>query len=638
MRPQRRIFAFSTITPLTLMLALGGCSKKKEEEKPALAADSAADSAGAPDTPKAAEVPADVAEKIAKVKVPGVELLPHDEGILGHFALPNGSKLLADVRQQLVTPQYQNFLDEAALKSLVSVALDKQGMVAQNMDLGQPMGCAVVDFKTWEKPVSCTFGYQGGVKALLADLGDTGRKADAKGHAAVYELEGQEVFIDDLGSHVAVSGHGDLFEKTKGYLKSDIIDRGGAMVGDLELIAYTGTIWEQYKQEIDGLMAQVEEASNTTPDETGNPKVDAAVKKWLDYNKTSTQKSLDRLSQFDQLSAYINITPTGVRFGFTAIPTPGSEVERDAKMNGGRLVDPAFVKALPASSLMVGAFNANPKMSETPQVKEIQALAIDTWSELAGLDKAAVTASVDAYIKESQALYDGMSGLAVFDEEGATFAAAVVQRLQPGAAARDSWRAWSAKFTPEAVLGKEFTKYVTWEFIPDASKSGDVAVDRWVIRPGAELQAVINEKMDAEAKTLVDQYWGPLALTIDRAETHGNVIFAIAPKGEEAAMARMIAAQGGQGSLADDPGLAAIFGHSEALSGVLGFNVKATMDWLKKFPPVAEELNKVPVALGSDLSDVHFTSLYLPSGVMTFEYVVSQQMIEQIKGLVERAG
>lgn len=636
MRPQRHIFALSTITPLTLMLALGGCSKK-EEEKPA---EVAADPAATTDKPKAAEVPAEVAEKLAKVKVPGVERIAHDEGILGHFAFPNASKLLVDVRQQLVTPQYQNFLDEAALKSLVSVALDKQGMVAQHMDLGQPMGCAVVDFKTWEKPVACTFGYQGGVKALLEDLGETGRKPDAAGHAAVYVLEGEEIYIDGLGNHVAVSAHGDLFEKTKGYLQTDIIDRGGSMVGDLELIAYTGTIWTQYEKEIEGLMAQFNEVSNTTPDETGNKKVDAAVKKWLDYNKASTQKNLGRLAQYDQVSAYINITQTGVRLGFTAIPTAGSEAEKDAKMAGGRLVDPSFVKALPAGSLLVAAFNSNPAATDTAQVKELRTLAVDTWSELAELDKAEVTASVDAYIKESQGLYDGMGGLAVFDQEGATFAATAVQHLQPGAAARDSWKAWSAKFTPEAVLGAEFSKYVTWEFTADASKSGDVAVDRWVIRPGPELQKEIDKKLgeDAEAKALIDQYWGPIALTIDRAETNGSVLFTIAPKGEEAAMARVIAAQGGKGSLADDPGLAAIFGHSPTLSGFMGFNVKATMDWLKKFPPVAQELNKVPVVLGNDLSDIHLTSLYMPSGVMTFEYVFAQPMIEQIKGLIEKAG
>jgi len=618
------------------MLALGGCSKK-EEDKPA---EAAADSAAATDEPKAAEVPADVAAKIAKAKVPGVDRIAHDEGILGHFALPSASKLLVDVREQLVTPQYQNFLDEAALRSLVSVALDQQGMVAQHMDLAQPMGCAIVDFKTWEKPVSCTFGYQGGVKALLEDLGETGRKPDAEGHAAVYVLEGEEIYIDGLGNHVAVSAHGDLFEKTKGYLQADIIDRGGAMVGDLELIAYTGTIWSKYQKEIGDLMALFDEASNTTPDETGNPKVDAAVQKWIEYNKTSTKRSLDRLSQYDQLSAYINITKTGVRFGFTAIPTAGSEAEKDAKLAGGRLIDPAFVKALPAGSLLVAAFNTDPKAIDTAQVKEIRALAIETWSDLAELDKAAVTASVDNYIKESAGLHDGTGGIAVFDQEGATFAAIAVQRLKPGVAARDSWKAWSAKFTPEAVLGAEFSKYVTWEFTADASKSGDVAVDRWVIRPGAEVQKELDKKLaeDPEAKALVDQYWGPLALTIDRAETNGNVIFAIAPKGEEAAMARAIAAQGGKGSLADDPGLAAIFGHSEAISGFMGFNVKATMDWLKKFPPVAAELSKVPVALGNDLSDLHLTSLYLPSGVMTFEYVLAQPMIEQIKGLIEKVG
>jgi len=626
------------LTPFTLVLALGGCSKK-EEEKPA--ADSAADSAAdAHVDAKPAEVSPKVAETIAKAQVPGVERIKHDEGILGHFALPNGSKLLTDVRENLVNPQYQNFLDEAALRSLVSIGLEKRGMVAQNIDLSQPIGCAVVDFKTWKAPVSCTFGYKGGVKALLADLGDPGRKADAGAHAAIYEIEGEEIFIDAIGDFVAVAGHDDLFKKTQGYLKTDIIDRGGAMVGDLEVVAYTNTIWQEYKDEIAELMATFNEASNSAPKETGNPKADAAIEKWLEYNKTSTKRSLDRLSQYDQVAGYINVTKTGLRFGFTAIPTAGSEAEKDAKLAGGRLVDPAFVKALPAGSLMVASFNTDPKAADTAQVHEIRDLAVDTWTDLAGLDNAAAKAAVEAYIKEGQSLYDGLGALAMFDQEGATFAATAVQHLLPGASARDSWKAWSTGFTPKAVLGPEFSKFVTWEFTMDASQSEGVPVDRWVIRPGVELQKKIDEQMakEPEAKQVIDQYWGPIALTIDRAETGGNVVFTIAPKGEAAAMERVLKAQKGEGSLGDDPGLRAIFGHSEAISGFLAVDAKATIGWLKGFPPVAAEMTKLPANIGNDLSDIHLTSLYLPSGVSTFEYVVGQPLIEQIKDIVENGG
>ncbi|HFE44789.1 MAG TPA: hypothetical protein ENJ18_04735, partial [Nannocystis exedens] len=299
MRRQRSILALSTITPLTLALALGGCTKH-EEEKPA--DEAAADSAGK------VEVSAEVAEKLAKTAVPGAIRLDHDaEEVLGHFALPNASKLLADVRQQLVVDQYKSFLDEAGLRSLVSMALEKRGMVAQNIELSQPMGCAVVDFKTWEKPVACTFGYKGGVKALLTDLGDPGRKADSGDHVAIYEIEGEQLFIDSIGNHVVVAAHDDLYKKTKGYLKSDIVDRGGAMIGDFEVVAYTGTIWTRYQKEIEGLLAQFQELSASSPSETGNAKLDAVVKQWTEYNQQSTQKSLERFSQFDQVAFYINV-------------------------------------------------------------------------------------------------------------------------------------------------------------------------------------------------------------------------------------------------------------------------------------------------------------------------------------------
>ncbi len=633
MRPQRSIFALSTISPLTLVLALGGCTKH-EEEKPADQA--AADSAGA-----AAEVPAEVAAKLAKTVVPGAVRLDHDaEEVLGHFALPNASKLLADVRQQLVVDQYKNFLDEAGLRSLVSMALEKRGMVAQNIELSQPMGCAVVDFKTWKNPVSCTFGYKGGVKALLTDLGDVGRKADSGDHVAIYEIEGEQVFIDSLGNHVVIAAHDDLFKKTQGYLKSDIVDRGSAMIGDFEIVAYTGTIWTRYEKDIEGLLKQYEDLSANTPTDTGNAKLDKAMKKWVEYNQTSTKKSLNRLAQFDQVALYINVAEVGVSFGFTAIPTRGTEAEKEAMLAGGRLIDPAFVKTLPAGSWLVAAFNVNPESTETEQVREIRALAIDTWCELAGLDKASVTDSVNAHIKENLGLFDGQGAFALFDQEGASFGLAAVQHLKPGANARELWKTWSGKFTPEAVLGKEFSQYITWEFKTDAADVEGASVDRWVIKPAAKLQAEINKKIaeEPDAKQVIDQYWGPIALTIDRAETGGNVIWVISPKAEESAMRRVLAAQKGEGSLANDPGIEAIFAQNEAIGGLVAFDLKATLGWLSGFPEIADKVAEVQSKLGNNLSDVQLTTLSLPNGVMTFEYLVAQPLIEQVKGMIAAQG
>ncbi|MCA9658458.1 MAG: hypothetical protein KC486_08945 [Myxococcales bacterium] len=635
MRPQR-VIVTTLITPFALALTLGGCTKKEEEKKPE-AADPA--KAGAADPGAKTDGPPSAAEtKVADVSVPGDTRLAHEDEVFGHFALPNTSKLLADVKNQLVNPQYQNFLDEGALRSLVSLSLDKQGMVAQNVDLAAPMGCAVVDFKTYEVPLACTFAYKGGVEVLLKDLGKLGRKPDDGGHAAVYTVEGKDVFVDSLGDHVVVAAHPELFAKTKTYLKTDIIDRGQAMVGDVEIVAYTADIWGKYEKDIQPLLALMDQASST-PEQTGNPKLDAAIKKWAEYNTTSTQQSIARIAQYEQLSLYLSVAPHGVSLGVTMVPTPGSDAEKDGQAYGGRVLDPAFIKALPAGSLMVGAFNSDPKAQDTKQVQEVRDLAIDTWSDLAGLDKAGIKESVLAFQAEGRGLYDGLGAFAVFDQEGATFAALAVQHLRPGVSARESWRAWTTKFTPEAALG-EFSRFVTWEFQADASKAGDVPVDRWVIKPGPELEKEINKKLaeDPEVKKAVDQYWGPIQLTFDRAETNGVVLYVVAPKGEEAAMRRAIAAQQGDGSLGDDPGITAILRRAEGASGLFAFDLKATFDWLKGFPQVAEELNKIPGALGSDLSDIYMTAHYLQSGVSSFEYVVSQPMIEQIKDLVEKAG
>ncbi|MCA9636340.1 MAG: hypothetical protein KC420_09975, partial [Myxococcales bacterium] len=635
----RRRHLWSASAPLALALAVAGCTKK-EEEKPKAEA-SAGESAGAGEGAGAGagEGPASPADvKVPDVAVPGGDRFSH-EGVLGHVALPNASKLITDVRTQLVNPQYQNVVDENALRSLVSLSLDKQGMVAQNIDLQTPLGCAVVDFKTFEVPLACTFGYRGGIKALLNDLGDFGRKPDNGGHAAIYLVEGKEVYVDELGDHLVVAAHPDLYDRTKGYLKGAIIDRGPAMAGDLEFVGYLGEIWSKYQADIEPFLAMMDQASQV-PQQTGNAKLDAAMAKWVEYNTKSTRQSINRLAQYEQVTAYLSIAPYGVALGATMVPAAGSEAESEAKAFGGRAIDPAFVKALPAGSWMIATFNTDPKAMDTKTVQEVRDLAIDTWAELAGLDKEATRASVISFQEEGRRLYDGLGAFAVFDQEGAPFALEIAQHLRPGISARDTWKTWSAKFTPESVLGAEFSKFVTWEFTADALSVDGVPVDRWVIRPSKEVEAEIAKKMseDPNAKALVERYWGPLQVTIDRAETGGAVLYTIAPKAEEAAIRRVISAQKGEGSLSGDAGLAAVLGRSEGAAGIVAFDGKALLDWLRGFPEVSKELSKMPGVLGTNLGDVYLVTRYLQSGVSSFEYVVSQQLIDQIKAMIDKAG
>lgn len=572
--------------------------------------------------------------KVGDIDLPGGKRIDHDKAILGHFAFPNASQLLVDVRQNLVTPQYQNFLDEAALRSMVSLALSSRGMVSQNFDLASPMGCAVVDPKTYKVPLSCVFGYKGGSAALLKDLGEAGRQADTAGHVAVYEIEGERVYIDALGQSIVVSAHGELFEQTKKYLESAIVDRGQEMAGDVEAVGFVADILERYRGDLEPLL-DLAASMQSAPPESGNPQFDVLIRKWTDYSRTSTAESLRRLGEYDQGTFYIKVDNAGVAMGVTVLAKPGSQVESEAKATGGRAIDPIFLKRMPLGTIFLAAFNADPKMYDTPSMKQMRDLGIDAWAEITGKDAASARASMDKFIAENREIYDGLGGFVAFHEAPGPLALGVVSHMHPGKSGRDAYRRWHEGFTPEAILGPELAKWVAWEFKSDAYSVDGAAVDRWILRPGPAAQAKWEE-LRAEERADFEKIVGPLQLSIDRAEVDGATLVTIAPKAEEAAMKRMIGAQKGTGALGDDPGLATVIGTHPA-SGVFAVDLKAGSEWLKSFPEIAKQMQKMPAPIGNNLGDVFVRSYFLDNGTTSFEYVFSQQVIEQIKVMVQKA-
>ena len=623
----------STVLSLTCLALAAGCTKK--EEKPVgTSAGSGAEAGGAEGGEAAG--PAKVVRVAGDVNLPGSTRLNHDALVLGHFALPSASATLAKVRGQLVVPRMQGMVDEAAVRSLVALSLDKRSQLAMNFDLASPLGCAVVDFKAYNVPVACTFGYRGGVEALVKDLGKEGQKSDAGGHAAAYSIDGQDVFIDKLGDHLVLTGHADLFDRAKGYLEANIIGRGGSMAGDVEVIGYLGQIWGTYRADIEPFL-NMAAATQAAPEPTGNAELDAIARRWSDYSATSTRDALKRIGEYDQVALYLRIDPAGVAIGGTAVPAPGSKAEAEAKLFGGRALDPSFLKGMPAGPVMLMAMNSDPAAMDAESTKEIRDLAIESWAQLAEQSADEGRAAIQRFIEENRRLYDGQGAMAILHQEGAPFSLVISQRLNPGASARESWRRWSEGFTAEKVLGKKLAEMVSWSFAADAATIDGVAVDRWVIEPKGELKAQIERNLSESERAEVERYFGPIRLTIDRAEVGGAVIYTFAPKAEEAAMTRAIAARKGQGSLDGDAGLGAVLARSKNAAAVVAIDVRAVFDWLRSFPPIAQELKKMPGVLGTNLSDFYVTTYYLESGASSLEYVMSQGMIDQIKVMVEKS-
>jgi hypothetical protein len=560
--------------------------------------------------------------------IPGLAAEPD---VLGHFALVNASQLLIDVKTQLVPAQYASVLDEAALRSTLSLALDKRGNLAMNYDLAAPLGCAVVEPAVTAPKVSCVFGYRGGAKAFMGDLGDENRQPDAGGHVAAYGVAGNVIYVDALGDRVIVSSGDDTFTKTQAYLQRNIVDRAAKIHGDIEIVVYVASVFDRYRSTLEPLIKAMNAPAAPA---TGNPALDGAMQAFTSYSQRNSQNTVSRIGEIAQFSMFFSVEPEGVAMGGALFPKPGTRMAQDMAMYGSPRLDPAFASTAPSGTAMMLAMAIPPMLDPPQSVVEARRMMAEGWGALIGREPAALEAAMAAFQRENAALYEGHTLVALGREPGALFGMEIAARLQAGKAARDSWKAWSASFTPEAVLGTNFSKYLTWSFTPDALTVDGVAVDRWTITPGAEAKATMEQGMKPEVRDFIDKALGGMFVNIDRAETGGSVIFTVAPKAEASYMQRAIAAAQGKGSVAGTPGLARVMGRDPQTSGVLAIDVHQGIEWIRELAQYGARTEGLPQNLGTDLGDFYLTIRYGSDGVMAMEYVFSQQMIAQIRALI----
>jgi hypothetical protein len=618
---------------IAAVIALAPACKKDEPTPDAKTADGKAADPSKPGSPAKPGEP-------AKPGIdPGTGVNPTDQPItpatklqrgdvLAHVLIPNPSALLVAVKTQVVPAAQASFVDESFLRTMGGGALGARSGIATHVDLAKPFACALVDLTAAQAPVACIVGYTGGADALVTDLGAEGKQADAAGHAAKFVIEGQEIYVDNLGGEAVVSNHGDVFAKAKTYLETNVVARAGDVVTDIEVVAFPSSLMKRYEAELAPVLGMLGKVP--PPSAGGNAFADAIAA----YGVKANARTVDSFRQLDQMTFAVGLDPIGLVMRFATFPVPGSELEQQAKTTAAGPMDAAVVKNLPASSWAVMGFNAHLGQAfESPPMKELRNVFVDAYATQLGKDKAATEVAVDAFITEQNATYSGQSAAAFMHQPGTLGAVAVVRGLQAGKDARESWKTWATGFTPEAILGAEAAKKITWSFQMDAAKVGEVAVDRWIIEPTEESKAEIRK--DGGAKlTEWETKLGGLKLVINRAETDGKVAFVISPAADDKYAQAVVEAITGTNALGSDPGLTTILDRNPGVSAVFGMSVKGVMAWAAEIVP-PEELAKLPPGLGNDLSDFFVAASYGDNGAQSGEFVISQRFIDQLRALAK---
>jgi hypothetical protein len=629
----RAVLCAAFVVPL---VTVGAC---KDDKK-----DSAADAAKTGDATKSeagdakdsgdAEKPGDdsaggIAGKIAGGLVD--DIAPADKvtrgDALGHILIANPNGMLDKVAKQAAPSKFAASVNEAAIKALGGMALGDKAAVVQHLDFAKPFGCVVVDSTVIDVPVACTMGYTGGSAALATDLGSDGKQADAGGHVAHYLIDGNDVFVDDLGGQVVVSNHTELFAKAKGYIESNMIGRAGKVATDIELVGFFDAASKRYRTQLDGLLAQMESASSV---KTGKELVDAM----MEYNKKSQRETFDRMSEIEQITIGLGLEPVGLVARFATFPVEGSKLQAQAKASAAGPMDPKTIQSLPESAFVVVGMNADWKAAmESEQFVSMRDLMIETYADATGKDAATVKGAVTNYMNETRDIYGNEWGFAFVHEPGTLGGIVMSQSLlKPG---REHWRGFTKSFTPEAVLGKVGTDWVTWRFEEKVSTVDGVEVDRMIIEPGPKLAEEIKKEVAKSPEmATIESRLGGFKLVMDRAETADRAMYVFAPKAEERYMASLMAAAKGTGALGENKGIKLVFDRNPKVTSVMAVDGKAAIAWFKEIVP-PEKAAEIPPGLGNDMGDMFMVTSYLDNGSQTGEFVIGQPLIDQVRKLAE---
>jgi hypothetical protein len=605
--PARRVGAHLGTGVLAVSLALGACSKSE---------------------PAAKDATAKAAEPEAK-PTPAAKVTPKSERgqVLAHVLVANPSELIGKVKTQLGVPM----ADEGLLRGQVGAQLGPRAGVAQGIDLGKPIGCAMLDVKSW----ACALGYKGGIDKLVTDLGAEGKQADAAGHAAYFKFGDDDVYFDKIGDSVVVTTDAGTFGQAKAYIERNVLGKASEARSDVEAVGFVSAALERYRDQIKPVL-DMASAAQASPPNTGNPRLDAALGPWMEYSRTSNQDMLDRLGDMAQASLGLGLEQGALVAKFSAVPVPGSRLEKETKAAAG-VLDQKLVASLPAGSwLVAGAFVDMARSWDLEAARKVRSAVIESYGALASTDAKEVEAAVDRFVEENAQLYGNQVAMAVSFQPGTVGGAVMINALREGKSGRESWKKWSKQFTPENVLDAESRKVLTWSFEPDAAKIEGVAVDRWIIEAGETARAELEKNKDADLAAVLERTGGP-RLVIDRAEAEGKALFVVAPRAEEAYMKAAIRALRGQDSLEGDAGLAAVLGRGKGATSMMAVDAKQTIAWLKGILP-ADKAGVIPGNLGQNLSDAYLWTASDDAGAQTGEFVLSSSFVGQLRALAPIPG
>ncbi|MEM9460734.1 MAG: hypothetical protein AAGF11_41605 [Myxococcota bacterium] len=546
-------------------------------------------------------------EPVAAVATePEPEPEPPAPVIYGHFRVSAPDRLIEQVREQLLPPAQRLVLHESMLRPMLGSMLGSRSGVADHIDLSRPMGCVVASPKRYDRPLACVVGYQGGLDRLVEDLGAEGYVSGGDDYAA-YRIEGQPLYFNTMGEHVAVSFTPDLTAATRDRLQRDII--GSADGKDLTGTAFLGVIFEDSREQIEQF---IEREVSSTPDSDAYQRAirDAQRKQWLSYGELASAE------------LWLDLTPERVGMGYRGTARADTPTRKSYDANRDLHHDRALLERLPAESFLLASMTFEPSsMSDDPMFGAYT-------QTMSALDDTGSTAALAQLLRDNLATWRDMStgqvAVAMLKERGTLGGVVFMYRLKPDADVQSRLRESFERYRTlpaDTPLPFEFT------LRRGAFRKGKLRGDIATMKPNAKTRAQLKDNPAWRKLTRV--LGGPPALQTAYVQQGDVLYMAIAPKKADRYIKRAMAASAGTRNVSGRKDAIALLEGHDRDSMMMMADVGEIIDWL-----VAIDLiDSPPGPVGKALDDVVISMRSGEPGQREVVFEVSQPLIDSLLNL-----
>ena len=502
---------------------------------------------------------AKASEPVAAVAAePKPESEPPAPVLYGQFRVAAPDRLIEQIREQLVPPAQRIVFSETMLRPMLGSMLGSRSGVAEHIDLSRPLGCVVASPKRYDRPLACVVGYQGGLDRLVEDLGADGYVSGDDDYAA-YRIEGQPLYLNAIGEHVAVSFTPDLTAATRDRLQRDIID-GGADGKELAGTAFLGVIFEDSREEIEQFVER-EVSSTPNTDAYQRAMKDAQRRQWLSY------------AELDSAELWVDLTPERIRMGYRGTARADTPTRKSYDANRDHYHDRALLEMLPAESFVLASMTLEPSsMSDDPIFGAYR-------QAMTSLDDTGSTAALAQLFRDNLAtwreLSTGQAAMAMLRERGTLGGVVFVYRLKPDADAQSRLRESFERYRTlpaDTALPFEFT------LRRGAFRKGKLRGDIATMKPNAQTRARLKDN-PAWAK-LTRVLGGPPALQTAYVQQGDVLYMAIAPKKAGLYVKRAMAASAGTRNVGRRKDAMAVLDGHDRDSMMVMADVGELIDWL----------------------------------------------------------